>query len=41
MFFEDPPGGPVAGSGLSGQLTNAWLPPGPAMLFCPADRPER
>lgn len=22
-------------------LANAWLPPGPAMLFCPADRPER
>lgn len=20
---------------------NAWLPPGPALLFCPADRPER
>ena len=23
------------------QLTSAWTPPGPAMLFCPADRPER
>ena len=22
-------------------LTNAWTPPGPAMLFCPADRPDR
>ncbi|GAC70380.1 HpcH/HpaI aldolase/citrate lyase family protein [Gordonia soli] len=22
-------------------LANAWIPPGPAMLFCPADRPER
>ena len=22
-------------------LANAWLPSGPAMLFCPADRPER
>lgn len=22
-------------------LVNAWIPPGPAMLFCPADRPER
>ncbi|MBB1010080.1 CoA ester lyase, partial [Dietzia sp. SLG510A3-3B2-2] len=19
----------------------AWIPPGPALLFCPADRPER
>ncbi|AZG45266.1 Citrate lyase subunit beta-like protein [Gordonia insulae] len=25
----------------SHQLINAWTPPGPAMLFCPADRPER
>ncbi|NDZ97109.1 CoA ester lyase [Streptomyces sp. SID6673] len=25
----------------SPQLINAWTPPGPAMLFCPADRPER
>ncbi|MDL9945862.1 CoA ester lyase [Gordonia sp. ABSL11-1] len=23
------------------QPANAWTPPGPAMLFCPADRPER
>ena len=23
------------------QLLNAWLPSGPALLFCPADRPER
>ncbi|MEE4024234.1 CoA ester lyase [Gordonia sp. PKS22-38] len=23
------------------QPTNAWTPPGPALLFCPADRPER
>ncbi|MDL9937958.1 CoA ester lyase [Gordonia sp. ABSL1-1] len=23
------------------QFTNAWMPPGPALLFCPADRPER
>lgn len=23
------------------QLSNSWTPPGPAMLFCPADRPER
>ncbi len=23
------------------QFANAWTPPGPAMLFCPADRPER
>ena len=22
-------------------LVNAWLPSGPAMLFCPADRPDR
>lgn len=22
-------------------LTPAWIPPGPALLFCPADRPER
>ena len=22
-------------------LGNSWVPPGPAMLFCPADRPER
>lgn len=28
----------VAGMGTT---INAWLPPGPAMLFCPADRPER
>lgn len=25
----------------SQQLVNPWSPPGPAMLFCPADRPER
>ncbi|MGK2320561.1 HpcH/HpaI aldolase/citrate lyase family protein [Gordonia rhizosphera] len=23
------------------KLANAWTPPGPALLFCPADRPER
>lgn len=23
------------------QLANPWLPPGPALLFCPADRPDR
>ena len=22
-------------------MTSSWTPPGPAMLFCPADRPER
>lgn len=22
-------------------MTSAWIPPGPALLFCPADRPER
>ncbi len=22
-------------------LANAWIPPGPALLFCPADRPDR
>lgn len=22
-------------------MTSQWIPPGPAMLFCPADRPER
>lgn len=22
-------------------MSRAWIPPGPAMLFCPADRPER
>ncbi|MBB1053663.1 CoA ester lyase, partial [Dietzia sp. B44] len=22
-------------------MTPAWIPPGPALLFCPADRPER
>ena len=26
---------------VAAQLTSAWLPPGPAMLFCPADRPDR
>lgn len=30
--------GPI---GAAAQLTSAWLPPGPAMLFCPADRPDR
>lgn len=29
------------GSSVSGSLSNSWVPPGPAMLFCPADRPER
>lgn len=28
------PGEPTA-------LANAWIPPGPALLFCPADRPDR
>lgn len=30
---------PTDGPGPSG--TGGWLPPGPALLFCPADRPER
>ncbi|MCR5978484.1 CoA ester lyase [Gordonia jinghuaiqii] len=43
MFFDGTSGGTgPSGSHLVGpQLTNAWLPPGPALLFCPADRPER
>jgi citrate lyase subunit beta/citryl-CoA lyase len=43
LVFEDPAPGPVnAGRQSAGpQPTNAWLPPGPALLFCPADRPER
>lgn len=26
---------------MTGQLSSSWTPSGPAMLFCPADRPDR
>ncbi|KAF0969716.1 MULTISPECIES: HpcH/HpaI aldolase/citrate lyase family protein [Gordonia] len=43
MFFDGPADNSlVSGANLGdSQLANAWLPAGPALLFCPADRPER
>ncbi|MGV9857633.1 HpcH/HpaI aldolase/citrate lyase family protein [Gordonia sp. NPDC003425] len=32
---------PTQSAGPPAKLANPWTPPGPAMLFCPADRPER
>ncbi|GAA2365818.1 putative citrate lyase beta subunit [Gordonia sihwensis NBRC 108236] len=31
----------VRGSGMTGSTAQSWTPAGPALLFCPADRPER